>query len=287
MDSKLEAINADTRNLAVFRAERDAIAFLGVLSHMYLSWDPQVVHKGGSAADVTHFSGLNIHAAVIDNGDGEVLGLDRNTIHQDGSPLQHAEQHAIRTAIARISQKRPRGPGTTVEENYRSRMFYLKGTDEATYVDGGCTLYTSLQPCPMCAATLLVVRMKRSCYIVPDAAFGMKGGIVGYDWLHTTFYGGDDVKCEPFQGDVASGGFVGGVAEMHARLLAAADEIRASGARDTQIFDHLRSFLAEVFAVFTELTPGDLTTDGKDRERNLKTLADLKSGCNIPMSPTG
>jgi tRNA(Arg) A34 adenosine deaminase TadA len=58
---------------------------------------------------------LNIHAAVLDNVDGEVLALDRNTIHSDASPLQHGEQRTIRTAIAKVTMKRPRQPSQAIE----------------------------------------------------------------------------------------------------------------------------------------------------------------------------
>ena len=109
-------------DLALFRAERDALAFLGLLSSLYLRFDPPI--GGGDTAQPTHFQGLNIHALIIDNADGEVLALEHNQIHAHQSPVEHAEQRALRMAIARIGGKRPRAPATTVEDYYRTQMFY-------------------------------------------------------------------------------------------------------------------------------------------------------------------
>lgn len=75
-----------------------------------------------SSADT--FSRLNIHALIIDNVDGEVLALEHNQIHAHQSPVEHAEQRALRMAIARIEIKRPRAAVTTVEAYYREQMSY-------------------------------------------------------------------------------------------------------------------------------------------------------------------
>src|SRR5262245_53551762 len=56
-------ITMDTvADLALFRAERDALAFLGLLSSLYLRFDPPISPGDGSATQPTHFQGLNIHA---------------------------------------------------------------------------------------------------------------------------------------------------------------------------------------------------------------------------------
>jgi tRNA(Arg) A34 adenosine deaminase TadA len=145
-----------TADIALFRAERDALAFLGLLSSLHLRFDPPIGAADGSAAQPTHFQGLNIHALIIDNADGEVLALEHNQIHAHQSPVEHAEQRALRMAIARIGAKRPRALATTVEEYYRAQMFYDDGAEEADFLQRGATIYTSLEPCPMCATTILV-----------------------------------------------------------------------------------------------------------------------------------
>ena len=114
-------------DLNLLRAERDALAFLGLLSSLYLRFDPPISCGDGDTAQPTHFQGLNIHALIIDNADGEVLALEHNQIHAHQSPVEHAEQRALRMAIARIGAKRPRAPATTVEDYYRAQMFYDDG----------------------------------------------------------------------------------------------------------------------------------------------------------------
>src|SRR5438034_817301 len=110
----------------LFKAEKDSIVLLGLLSQAYLQFDPPILVPSELAP--THFAGLNIFGCIIDNADGELLGLDRNTIHSDASPVQHGEQRTLRAAIARVLVKRPRGSMMAVEEYYRSQMFMAKGT---------------------------------------------------------------------------------------------------------------------------------------------------------------
>ena len=54
-------------DLALFRAERDALAFLGLLSSLYLRFDPPISRGDGGTAQPTHFQGLNIHALIVEN----------------------------------------------------------------------------------------------------------------------------------------------------------------------------------------------------------------------------
>src|SRR5262245_57075002 len=159
-------------DLALFRAERDALAFLGLLSSLYLRFDPPISCGDGDTAQPTHFQGLNIHALIIDNADGEVLALEHNQIHAHQSPVEHAEQRALRIAIARIGAKRPRAPATTVEDYYRAQMFYDDGAEDADFLQRGATIYTSLEPCPMCATTILVCRVKRTVFLLQDTTYG-------------------------------------------------------------------------------------------------------------------
>src|SRR5882757_8579662 len=159
-------------HLALFRAERDALAFLGLLSSLYLRFDPPISCGDGDTAQPTHFQGLNIHALIIDNIDGEVLALEHNQIHAHQSPVEHAEQRALRMAIARIGIKRPRAAATTVEAYYREQMFYDDGAEAADFLQRGTTIYTSLEPCPMCATTILVCRVKRTVFLLQDTTFG-------------------------------------------------------------------------------------------------------------------
>ena len=63
--------------------------------------------------------------------DGRVVGEAGNTVARDTDPSAHAEVNAIRGACASL------------------------GTVDLT----GCTLYTPMEPCPMCLATILEARI--------------------------------------------------------------------------------------------------------------------------------
>ena len=40
----------------------------------------------------------------------------------------------------------------------------------------GATVYVTKEPCPMCSGAMLMSRVKRVCYAVPDAKMGCLGG---------------------------------------------------------------------------------------------------------------
>jgi len=40
----------------------------------------------------------------------------------------------------------------------------------------GATLYVTKEPCPMCSGAMLMARLKRVCYAVPDPKMGCLGG---------------------------------------------------------------------------------------------------------------
>jgi tRNA(Arg) A34 adenosine deaminase TadA len=65
--------------------------------------------------------------------DGQIAGEAGNTVAQDFDPSAHAEVNAIRRACVS-----------------------LKTTNLS-----GCTLYTPMEPCPMCLSTILEARISR------------------------------------------------------------------------------------------------------------------------------
>ena len=79
--------------------------------------------------------------------EGEVLGRGHNRREVDGDPLAHAELLAIRQAAARM------GGWRLV----------------------GCTLYATLEPCPMCAGALVAARVGRLVYGAADPKAGYCG----------------------------------------------------------------------------------------------------------------
>jgi tRNA(Arg) A34 adenosine deaminase TadA len=264
-------------DLALFRAERDALAFLGLLSSLYLRFDPPISPANGTAAQPTHFQGLNIHALVIDNADGEVLALEHNQIHAHQSPVEHAEQRALRIAIARIGAKRPRGPATTVEDYYRTQMFYDDGAQDADFLQRGATIYTSLEPCPMCATTILVCRVKRTVFLLQDTTYG---GV----WVSAKdqYYRKYNLKYGQLNLSDAGSPFITRVREHHQTMSKRSEGIRTNKVVDTLIFDHLVENLQTGFKMLCQVGHEELMTKGDNYATNRRTLDDLKRMCNIP-----
>ena len=84
--------------------------------------------------------------AVVVRGD-EVLAVARNERETNGDPTAHAELLALRRAAERLGAWRLTG----------------------------CTLYATLEPCPMCAGALHAARISRLVYAAPDPKAGAAG----------------------------------------------------------------------------------------------------------------
>lgn len=78
--------------------------------------------------------------------DGEVVAVGENRVTRDNDPSAHAEVTAIRRAATALR----------------------------SYSLAGCTLYTSCEPCPMCASTALWARVDAIVFAADrdDAALG-------------------------------------------------------------------------------------------------------------------
>ena len=85
--------------------------------------------------------------------DGEVVSVGYNRREIDHDPAGHAELIAIREASAKL-------------ERWRLT---------------GCTVYVTLEPCPMCAGLMHQARIDRCVYAAPDPKAGALGSL--YD-LH-------------------------------------------------------------------------------------------------------
>jgi tRNA(Arg) A34 adenosine deaminase TadA len=260
-----------------YRCRRDALAFLGLLSSLYLRFDPPIGSADGGAAQPTHFQGLNIHALIIDNVDGEVLALEHNQIHAHQSPVEHAEQRALRMAITRIGAKRPRAPATTVEDYYRAQMFYDGGGEAADFLHRGATIYTSLEPCPMCATTILVCRVKRTVFLLQDTTYG---GV----WVSakTQYYQKNDLSYGQLNLSDVGCPFITSVRDLHQKMSRRVEGIRKDKVIDTLIFDHLTEDLQAGFKLFCQVTPDNLASPGDHNATNRRTLDDLRRMCNVP-----
>ena len=81
--------------------------------------------------------------------DGQVVGRGRNRREEGRSALAHAELEAISQACRALG-------GWRLWE---------------------CTLYVTLEPCPMCAGAILNARIRRVWYGARDEAMGACGGV--------------------------------------------------------------------------------------------------------------
>ena len=79
--------------------------------------------------------------------DGEILATAHNERETSKDPTAHAELLAIRRAAERLGSWRLTG----------------------------CTLYATLEPCPMCAGALHAARVGRLVYAAPDPKAGAAG----------------------------------------------------------------------------------------------------------------
>ena len=82
--------------------------------------------------------------------DGVVIGRGRNRREE----LQRTSSHAEMEAIAQANE-----------------------TLGGWRLDG-CTLYVTLEPCPMCAGAIINARIPRVCYGARDEAMGACGGVL-------------------------------------------------------------------------------------------------------------
>ena len=89
---------------------------------------------------------IPVGAVVVDRETGEILGRGRNRREQDHSPTAHAEILAIEEAAKKRGSWRL----------------------------SGCTLYVTLEPCPMCSGAIINARIDRVVF----GAFDEKAGAV-------------------------------------------------------------------------------------------------------------
>jgi len=89
-----------------------------------------------------------VGAVVVSN--GEIIGRGFNAPISKNDPSAHAEIQALRDAAARIC-------------NYRL---------------ADCTLYVTLEPCPMCAGAIMQARITRLVYGAADPKAGACGSVV-------------------------------------------------------------------------------------------------------------
>lgn len=82
--------------------------------------------------------------------EGRVIGAGFNRKESDQDPTAHAEIIALRQAASQLG-------------NWRLI---------------GVTLYSTLEPCPMCAGAMIQARLERLVYGAPDTRFGANGTVI-------------------------------------------------------------------------------------------------------------
>ena len=87
---------------------------------------------------------------VIVSPDGTVIGSGRNRCIETRSATRHAEIEAIATAGRALGDSRLTG----------------------------CTMYVTLEPCPMCAGAIINSRISRLVYGAKEPRFGSCGSVI-------------------------------------------------------------------------------------------------------------
>jgi tRNA(adenine34) deaminase len=88
--------------------------------------------------------------AIVVSPSGEVIARGNNQVLRTSDPTAHAEVVALRAAGIALN-------------NYRLL---------------NCTLYTTLEPCAMCAGAILHARLTRLVYAAPDPKAGACGSVL-------------------------------------------------------------------------------------------------------------
>jgi len=263
-------VSNDYRFMNTNIIEKDAIVFLGLMAIAYKNFDSQYKHVDG---ETTHTDGLNIFAAIIDNKDGEVIGQKQNHIHTECNPMLHAEQLTLKEAVERLNTKRPRNDSTTSVENYY-RKFLFNHPNTTGDFSVGATIYTTLEPCPFCTSALLVTRMKRIVYIIPDNTYGKS-----FSYLKDTFYKSYDITYGQLTlTGTSESELISFAATQYKTLI---DYVNTNPQNATLFLDNLRPFLKSCNEYFLKLGTDSLKSIGDEKTKNVQTLTDLQEKAKL------
>ena len=91
-----------------------------------------------------------IGCVVVENATGRIVGRGYNRRNTDKTTVSHAEITAIKKASKRLGDWRLEG----------------------------CTIYITLEPCPMCAGAIVQARIDRCVYAAPSDKAGCAGTVL-------------------------------------------------------------------------------------------------------------
>ena len=116
----------------------------------FLPRDQELMQAAMEEAHAAEAAGEVPVGAIVVSSAGEVVARGRNRVLQDSDPTAHAEIVALRSAGSALG-------------NYRLL---------------GCTLYSTLEPCSMCAGAILHARLARLVYAAADPKAGACGSVI-------------------------------------------------------------------------------------------------------------
>jgi tRNA(adenine34) deaminase len=116
----------------------------------FLAIDQELMLDAMTQARAAEADGEVPVGAVILSPAGEVIARGSNRVLRDSDPTAHAEIVALRSA----------------------------GTALGNYRLSGCTLYSTLEPCSMCAGAILHARIARLVYAAADPKAGACGSVI-------------------------------------------------------------------------------------------------------------
>ncbi len=121
--------------------------------------DEFYMHRAMDQAHLAFAAGEVPVGAVVVDAQGEIIGAGHNAPLASCDPSGHAEVRALREAGQRLG-------------NYRLE---------------GCTLFVTLEPCMMCAGTMVHARIARLVYGAAEPRTGMvesKANLLAQPWFN-------------------------------------------------------------------------------------------------------
>jgi tRNA(adenine34) deaminase len=128
--------------------------------------------------------------AVVVDAEGKILARAHNLRESKGDPTAHAEVLALRKAAARLRRGRDSQLTThdsrpmphafalsTQHSTLRTPHSALRTPRSSSWRLTGCTIYVTLEPCPMCAGALVNARVSRLVFGCSDPKAGACGSL--------------------------------------------------------------------------------------------------------------